>query len=84
MDYEKIVDAIDKHKGWYATTYVQDEVTKIITEPVTHIKVSNMITYDEFDIKLHRDGWAVTCENTNINMICELRDMLDEIGVCNE
>lgn len=40
-----------------------------------------MITYDEFDLKLHRDGWAVTCESTNINMICELRDMLDEIGV---
>ena len=81
MDYEKIAKEISKHEGWYATTYTQDEVTKIITEEVTHIKVRNVITYDEFDIKIHRGDWSVTCESANLNMICELRDMLDEIGV---
>lgn len=81
MDYNRIADKIKEHEGWYATTYTQKEGTKIITEEVTHIKVCNIITYDEFDIKLHRDGWSVTCESANMNMICELRDMLDEIGV---
>ena len=81
MDYEKIVDAIDKHDGWYATTYTQDEIVKIVPESVTHIAISNMNTYDEFDIKKIKGEWVVTCETASMNILCELRDLLDEIGV---
>lgn len=81
MDYEKIAKEISKHSGWYATTYTQDEVVKIITEPITHIAISNMNTYDEFDIKKVKGEWVVTCETASMNVLCELRDMLDEIGV---
>lgn len=79
MELDIIAKKINEHEDWIASTYVRDEVTKIITEPVEHLTVHNLVTDDEFDLKIHRCDWAVTCETAELNTVCELRDLLKEI-----
>lgn len=79
MELDVIAKKINEYDDWIASTYVRDEVTKIITEPVEHLTVHNLVTDDEFDLKIHRCDWAVTCETAELNTVCELRDLLKEI-----
>lgn len=79
MELSVIAKKINEYDDWIASTYVRDEVTKIITEPVEHLTVHNLRTDDEFDLKIHRCDWAVTCETVELNTVCELRDLLKEI-----
>lgn len=79
MDMQKIADRINEYDDWIAAMYTRDEVTKIITEPVEHLTVHNLVTDDEFDLKIHRCDWAVTCETAELDTVCELRDLLREV-----
>ena len=69
-----VTEGINKSEGWFATTYTRDEVTKIITEPVTHIVAS--YENDEFDIVYDRGEWVVSCERADFRNAAHLHQLL--------
>ena len=70
--YDKLVKEIESWKDYMAHSYVKNEVTKIITEPVTHIYVVCPETDDEYDIVDDRGSWVITCEKADASHLGEL------------
>lgn len=81
MNYDKLVKHIESWKHYSATYYTRDEVTKIITEPVTHVSVIDKTTDDEYDIVNDRGSWVISCdraEATGLAELCMILNLFDE------
>lgn len=79
--YDKLVKEIESWKDFQAHSYVKNEVTKIITEPVTHIYVVCPETDDEYDIINDRGSWVITCERadaSHLGELCMIVNMFEE------
>lgn len=75
---KKIAEEINKITDWYATYEVRQEVTKIITEPIVHLCITDVYYNNEFDVKRGIDDWLITCESADLKAILELKELLDK------
>mgnify|MGYP003290702339 FL=1 len=75
---KKIAEEISKTKDWFASYEIRQEVTKIITEPVVHLCITDAYYGNEFDVKRGIDDWLITCESADLKVILELKELLDK------